>query len=319
MSPPVGRTMSNLALYMTSVLIWGSTWFAIEFQLGTVAPEVSVVYRYAIAAGLLFAWCIARGKRLAFSRRDHAWFALLGLLLFCLNYVLAYRSQIFITSALAAIVFSTILWMNILNARLLLGVRSTPKILVGAVLGIAGIVILFAPQVGELSFDDAAVLGSVLALGGAFVASLGNIASQQAQKQKLPVLQSNAWGMLYGCLFSAVIAGVAGFDFTFDFSAGYVISLAYLAVFGSVIAFGAYLTLLGRIGAHRAGYAMVLFPVVALTISALFEGLELTPSIFTGAALVIAGNLFVLQRAPRKAPETVPAEPALDPASGRGT
>ena len=319
MSPPVSRTMSNLALYITSVLIWGSTWFAIEFQLGTVAPEVSVVYRYAIAAGLLFAWCIARRKRLAFSPRDHAWFALLGLLLFCLNYVLAYRSQIYITSALAAIVFSTILWMNILNARVLLGIRSTRKILAGAVLGIAGIVILFAPQVGELSFDDAAVLGSALALGGAFVASLGNIASQQAQKLNLPVLQSNAWGMLYGCLFSAVIAGVAGFGFTFDYSAGYVVSLAYLAVFGSVIAFGAYLTLLGRIGANRAGYAMVLFPVVALTISALFEGLELTPAVFLGAALVILGNLFVLQRASRKAQKSLAADPALDPASGRGT
>lgn len=295
--------MSNLALYLISVLIWGSTWFAIEFQLGTVAPEVSVVYRYAAAAALLFAWCVYRGKRLAFGWREHAWFVLLGALLFCVNYVLAYRSQIYITSALAAIAFSTILWMNIINARLLFGIRSTPKVIAGAVLGIAGIVVLFAPQVGELSFGDAAIRGSLLALGGAFVASLGNMTSQKAQKHGLPVIQSNAWGMLYGCLLSLLITLAAGHEFRFEISTGYVVSLAYLTVFGSIIAFGAYLTLLGRIGAHRAGYAMVMFPVVALVLSATFEGLRIDWTTMTGTALVLAGNVFVLMPA-RPRPDT---------------
>jgi drug/metabolite transporter (DMT)-like permease len=69
-------------------------------------------------------------------------------------------------------------------------------------------------------------------------------------------------------------------------------------VFGSIIAFGAYLTLLGRIGAHRAGYAMVLFPVVALVLSMLFEGLKLDATILLGTCLVLAGNMFVLRRRP---------------------
>jgi drug/metabolite transporter (DMT)-like permease len=313
--------MSNLALYLISVLIWGSTWFAIEFQLGSVAPEVSVVYRYAAAAALLFAWCAYRNKRLAFGWREHVWFVLLGTLLFCLNYVLAYRSQIYITSALAAIAFSTILWMNIINARLLFGIRSTPKIIAGAILGIAGIVILFAPQIGELSLGDAAIRGSLLALGGAFVASLGNMASQKAQKRGLPVIQSNAWGMLYGCLISLLITLAAGHEFRFEVSAGYIVSLAYLSVFGSVIAFGAYLTLLGRIGAHRAGYAMVLFPVVALVLSAAFEGLQIDWTIVTGTALVLAGNLFVLRPDRRaKSPAAAPCrhEPAAPDAGSRG-
>ena len=286
--------MSNLLLYAVTVLIWGSTWFAIEFQLGSVEPEVSIAYRYAAASIILFAWCRLRGLRLRFGLRQHGWFLLLGLLLFCLNYILAYRAQIYISSALTAIAFSSIVWMNIINARLFFGVQSSRRVLIGSVLGIVGILILFAPQVRELKLTDSVFLGSVLAVVGALIASFGSMASQSAQKQKLPVVQSNAWGMLYGTILTTLVALFEGHSFTFDWSVGYVSSLAYLSIFGSIIAFGAYLTLLGRIGAHRAGYAMVMFPVVALILSALFEGLVIDANIVLGTAFVLAGNLFVL-------------------------
>jgi len=306
--------LSNSLLYVITVLIWGSTWFAIEFQLGVVAPEVSLVYRYAAAALLLFAWCRFKGLGLRFRARDHVWFAMLGLLLFGLNYVLAYRAQMFITSALTAIAFSAIVWMNIVNARLIFGTRASGRVLLGALLGVGGILTLFVPQIGDLSLSDSVLIGSLLAVGGALVASFGNMASQGAQKAGLPIMQSNAWGMFYGALFNAGVALYGGHAFTFDFSAGYIISLVYLSVFGSIVAFGAYLTLLGRIGAHRAGYAMVMFPVVALTLSALFEGLEIDATIVIGTTLVLAGNLFVLGEGRpklmrhRKAAEQVEAE-----------
>ena len=287
--------VSNLLLYLTAVLIWGSTWFAIEFQLGTVEPEVSIVYRYVIASALLFAWCRFRGLKLRFTLRQHGWFVLMGVFLFGLNYVFAYRAQVHITSALNAIAFSTIVWMNILNARLFFGVRSDPRVLVGSVLGIAGIVTLFAPQVSEISLSDTVFYGSVLAVLGALVASFGNMVSQGAQRQKLPVVQSNAWGMMYGAIFTGILAIADGHPFVFDASPGYVISLLYLAVFGSIAAFGAYLTLLGRIGAHKAGYAMVMFPVVALILSALFEGLRVDATVVVGTLLVLSGNVFVLR------------------------
>jgi len=287
--------MSNLWLYLIAVLIWGSTWFAIEFQLGTVEPEVSIVYRYISASLLLFGWCRYKKLNLRFSIRQHGVFALLGLLLFGLNYILAYRSQVYLTSALAAIVFSTIVWMNILNARLFFGIRAGRRTLFGSLLGIIGIVLLFAPQIREISFTDAVFFGSILAIGGALTASFGNMVSQSAQKSGLPVVQSNAWGMFYGGLLSAAYSIWAGYPFVFDGSVGYIVSLSYLTVFGSIFAFGAYLTLLGRIGAHKAGYAMVMFPVVALLLSTLFEGLELDLPIIVGTALVLAGNVFVLE------------------------
>ena len=288
--------MSNTFLYAVTVLIWGSTFFAIEFQLGTVAPEVSLVYRFAGAAVLLLAWSRIRGLNLAFKIREHAWFALLGIFLFGVNYVLAYRAQIYISSALTAIAFSTLLWMNIINSRIFFGVRAESRVLFGALLGIAGILTLFLPQVRELSLTDSVFFGSLLAVGGAFVASLGNMVSQAAQKRSLPVIQGNAWGMFYGSIVAAIIATMGGHAFNFDWSPAYVGSLAYLTVFGSIFAFGAYLTLLGRIGAHRAGYSMVLFPVLALVLSVLFEGLRIDASLIVGTALVLAGNVFVLKK-----------------------
>ena len=288
--------LSNTFLYLTAVLIWGSTWLAIEFQLGVVAPEVSIVYRYLAASAILFSYCKIKKLTTVFNSKSHLWFALMGLLMFCLNYILAYRAQIYITSALSAIAFSSMLWMNIINSRLFFGARIGGRIYLGASLGIIGIVVLFGPQVGDISLKDGVFFGSLLAVIGALAASFGNMASQASQKAKLPVVQSNAWSMLYGGVFTLLIAKLQGQEFTFDPSVAYIVSLAYLTVFGSVIAFGAYLTLLGRIGAHKAGYASVMFPVVALVLSILFEGLALDKYIVAGFALVLAGNLLVLTR-----------------------
>lgn len=288
--------MNNTILYAITVLVWGSTWLAIEYQLGVVEPEVSIFYRYVLASALLFLWCKYRKLSLLFKVKTHAWFALLGLFLFCLNYILTYRAQVHITSALAAIIFSSMLWMNIGLARVLFGVRSSGRVLLGTVLGIAGIAVIFAPEVEAVTITDGVFFGMVLALGGALSASCGNMVSQGAQKRALPVVQSNAWGMFYGALITGSVAVASGHEFNFDGTFTYIASLAYLALFGSVIAFGAYLTLLGRIGAHKAGYATVMFPVVALLLSSAFEGLRLDASILGGTTLVLLGNLLVLNR-----------------------
>jgi drug/metabolite transporter (DMT)-like permease len=303
--------VSNLFLYVITVLIWGTTWFAIEFQLGVVAPEVSIFYRYLGAALILFAWSRYRQLPLRYGVTQHAWFVVLGLLLFGINYVLAYRAQVHISSALTAIAFSTILWMNIINARLFFGVRASRRVLLGGALGIAGVVILFAPQIGELSLTDSVVLGSSLSVLSALVASFGNMASQAAQKAGLPIVQSNAWGMFYGAMFTGAYASAQGLAFNFELSTAYIVSLAYLTIFGSIVAFGAYLTLLGRIGAHKAGYSMVMFPVVALILSVLFEGLRIGPTTVFGIAMVLMGNLFILQ------PKTKSSRKLDKPSRGR--
>jgi drug/metabolite transporter (DMT)-like permease len=255
---------------------------------------VSVVWRYAIAATLLFAWCAATGRRLAYGAGAHLRFAGLGLLLFSLNYIATYSAQLYITSALNAVAFSTMMWMNVINARLFFGTRIEPRTWAGAVLGSAGILALFWPAVAAFSWNDVVLKGAALSLGGAFLASLGNMLSKRSQEHGLPIVQSNAWGMLYGTVITAAVAWQRGLPFVFEWRAGYVASLLYLAVFGSIVAFGAYLTLVGRIGPHRAGYAVVMFPVVAIVLSMLFEGLRPDPGQLAGIALVLAGNVLVL-------------------------
>jgi drug/metabolite transporter (DMT)-like permease len=294
----MGTVMINLLLYVVTVLIWGSTWYVIEFQLGTVAIEVSLAYRFLLAAALMFAWCGLRGKSLRFDWVTHRYFILMGFFLFGLNYLAAYSAQIYITSALNAIGFSAMLWMNIVNARMFLGRRIEPRTYAGAVLGIVGIIVLFWPEIQDVSWSDRIFIGAVISLTGAYLASMGNIVSHSAQQKKIPVMQSNAWGMLYGGLLNVVVALAQGKTFAFDSSPEYVMSLLFLAVFGSVIAFGCYLTLLGRIGVERAGYAVVMFPVVAVIVSALFEGLELDFHIYMGVVLALAGNVAILARRP---------------------
>jgi drug/metabolite transporter (DMT)-like permease len=285
-----------LGLYLTSVLIWGSTWLAITFQFGTVPPAVSVVYRFLLAAFILLAWCLYKRLPLRFTGREHLWMLLQGILLFGINYVCVYIAETAVASGLVAVVFSLIVFMNIAGARIFFGTPVKRATLLGAILGVIGILLVFLPEFSRESGNGDATLGLTLALIGAVSASAGNLLVSRNHRAGLPVVQMNTFGMFYGALMVAGYALVAGQPFVFDWSARYVLSLAYLALFGSIIAFGAFLTLIGRIGADRAGYVTVAIPVVALLFSALFEGLQWHLSLIAGMLLCLAGNVAVLRK-----------------------
>jgi len=302
--------LGNVSLYLATVFIWGSTWLAIKYQLGVVAPEVSIAYRFALAAALLIAWCLGRGLSLRFSLREHAWMALQGTLLFSLNYLLVYEATAFLTTGLVAVAFSTMVVMNIVNGALFFRLPVQPQVVVGAIIGLLGISLVFWPEVSDFGSSQKAFLGLGLALAGTLLASLGTMVSTQNQRNGLPVVQSNAIGMSYGALLMLVVASLSGQPLDFEVTAAYIGSLLYLSLFGSVLAFGCYLTLLGRIGPSRAAYAMVLFPVVALAISTVAEDFRWSAAAAGGALLVLAGNLLVLAgpaliRARRPAPDSV--------------
>ena len=288
------------------MLIWGSTWYAITFQLGVVHPILSVAYRYLIAAALLVGFCLARGKTLRFGPRDHLGIAAQGAFLFSLNYLLFYIAAGHLTSGLLALTFSTILLMNMLNGAWLFGFPVSGQVLAGGGLGFCGMALVFWPEVAGIDASRDTLFGILLAIVATYLASLGNMGSVYTQRRGLPVVQTNALGMAYGAAITlAVAAGAAALgqlELGFDPSFSYLVSLIYLAVFGSVLAFGAYLTLLGRIGADRAAYAMVVFPLVALAISTAFEGYRWTAPAVAGTVLILAGNLLVLKgrRAPKK-------------------
>lgn len=287
--------MNNLGLYLTSVLIWGSTWFAITFQLGAVPAEMSVAYRFALASGMLFAWCAVRRLRLAYSAREHAWMALQGGLLFGLNYVLVYLAEEQIASGLVALIFSLMTFSNIAATRVFLGTKIVRSTILAALLGVAGVGLVLLPELGNGTSRGSVWLGVAFALVSTVSASLGNVVAARNQRHGLPVMQANAWGMLYGAVAVAVYALGAGREWTFATTPAYVGSLLYLALFGSVIAFGAYLTLVGRIGADRAGYVGAMVPVVAVVLSTAFEGMAWHATTVAGIALCVGGNVLVLR------------------------
>jgi drug/metabolite transporter (DMT)-like permease len=288
--------MSDLFLYAATVLIWGSTWFAIKFQLGTVPPAVSVMWRFLAAAVLLLGYALIRRLPLRFSLRDHAWMLLQGLLLFCVNYVCVYLAEQYLASGLVAVVFSMLSVANIVGMRVFFGVPVYLLGLAGAVCGIAGVVLLFWPELRQFSTANGGSVGLALSLVSTLVASLGNMTATRNQRRGLPVLQVNGWSMLYGAGLMALYVALRGQPFMFDRSWPYLISWAYLTVFGTVLAFGAYLTLMSRIGADRAGYSMIAIPVVALAISTGLENLHWTAGMWTGVGLCLAGNILVLRR-----------------------
>src|SRR3990172_2453075 len=286
--------MQNTFLYILTVLIWGSTWYAITFQLEVVPPEWSVAYRFLLASLILFIYSKLRGLNLRFTLREQLFIAMQGLLLFSVNYILVYFSEIYINSGMVSVLFSSVIVFNVFFGAVLLRNPVRSRVLLGSLVGIAGLALIFWPELEGFDLQGGQALGLILALVSAVSASLGNIVSARNQRNKLPVIQTNAYGMLYGAIFTSIIAIVRGVPLTFDLSAGYVGSLLYLALLGSVIAFGSYLTLLGRIGADRAAYVTVLFPVIALLLSALFENLQLDWVQFSGFALVILGNGLVV-------------------------
>jgi drug/metabolite transporter (DMT)-like permease len=299
--------MNNLGLYLAAVLIWGSTWLVITFQLGTVPPEVSVAYRFGLAGVMLLLWSLVRKLRLSFSWRDHGWMALQGALLFGLNYVCVYLAESRISSGLVAVIFSLIVFFNIAGTRLFFKTPIRPTTIVAALLGVGGVALIFLPELRRPAQGREAVLGVIYSVVGTISACAGNLISARNQRRGLPVVQLNTFGMLYGAAFVALYAAALGRDFVFDPSLRYVLSLGYLALFGSVLAFGAYLTLVGRIGADRAGYTAAAIPIVALLLSVGFEGLRLgTPEVL-GILLCVAGNILVLRRRPADAPREAKA------------
>ena len=286
----------NALLYVVTVLIWGSSWLAIKYQLGSVDPMVSVAYRFLLASAISWLYCRFSGRLMRYSLRDHGFMFLQGASLFALNYWLFYLSELTLTSGLAAVIFSTIVVMNMMNGVLFLKNRLELRVVLGAGIGLFGIIVVFWPEVTDFESGSENLFAVSLAVLATLLASLGNIASARNQRKGIPVVQANTFGMTYGALLMLVLSGATGREFTFEVTLPYVSSLVFLSVFASIIAFWTYLTLLGRVGVERAAYATLFFPLVALGFSTVFEDYQWTASAGIGILLILAGNLLILKR-----------------------
>ena len=285
----------NMLLFITTVFVWGSTWLAIKFQIGDVDPMISVSYRFGLAALILIAYCRIRGLRLRFGALEHLFMAMQGLFLFSISYWLVYLAEGQLTSALVAVIYSMQVFFNSLNGFLIFKTPVRKRVITGGLLGLTGVSLIFWPEISEFEWTGPEMLGILFSFSSVFIASVGNILSARNQKYRLPVVQTNAFGMAYGALLLLGLSILTNKTFGFTLSVEYIGSLIYLALFGSIVAFGAYLTLLGRVGADKAAYAMLLIPIVALSISTVFEGYTWPLQAIFGLPLVLAGNILVLK------------------------
>jgi drug/metabolite transporter (DMT)-like permease len=297
------------ALYALCILIWGTTWYAITAQLGVLAPEVGVAIRFGLAALVLLAFCRVRGERLRFPARVHALIFAQGMAGFYASYVCVYAAERFVASGVVAVGYAASPLFGLILAWAFLGTRMSARVALGGVAGIVGVVLIFWREFTRLTTSEQVVWGAELTMASVLLASLSTIAVAAYQRQGVKGWGPLAWAMAYGACAAALHAFAHGAPWGWSWRPGFIGSLAWLSLAGSIVAFGAYYALVHRVGAAKAGYIGVLTPVVALVVSSLFENFAWTGLTMAGIALAIAGNVVAMWRgsAPRNAASAEPA------------
>jgi drug/metabolite transporter (DMT)-like permease len=283
-------------LFAACVLTWGTTWYAITFQLGHTPPEVGVALRFALAGSVVLALCIARRERLRFSLHEHALLALQGCFMYGVSYLCVYHAERHIVSGLVAVGYSASPLVTGLGARALFGAPLRGRFVLGGLLGLLGVALIFWPEFARASADRATSLGALFTVGSVLLSAIGSLTASRNRNNGLPFWPALGFGMLYGAAVSAVFALVMGHGFAPPAVASWWLSLFYLALAGSVMTFACFLTLQERIGPGRTASIGVMTPLLALVVSVAFEGLH--PEWFTllGAALAVTGNVMMLRR-----------------------
>lgn len=285
----------DLAAIAICTLAWGTTWYAITLQFGVVDPVVSLAYRFGLAAALLFAWCALRRERLALTRQQHAAALGLGAFNFAMDYALVYWAEERVTSAVVAVVFAALSFANLATFRVVFGQRAPGLAWGAAGLGVLGVAFLSWEELASAQVDARALAGIGLAFAGVCAASIGNVFARRGELAGASVAAFTGWAMLYGAAALALFALATGKAWVFDPSWTYVLSLAHLAVNGSVVAFLLYYALARRRGYAAASYTSALTPPVAMLLSSLLEAKTWGLAALAGVALVLAGQVLLLK------------------------
>lgn len=295
---PAAPVWLDPASIVICTLAWGTTWFAITLQFGAVDPIVSIVYRFALAAALLFAWCAMRGETVRLTLEQHLFTLGAGAFTFGVNYPLVYWAEERVTSAVVAIVFAAMAFVNQMAFRIVFRVRAPALAWVAALLGVAGVGLISWEEVIGAEIGGRAWAGIGLAFAAVIGASVGNLFSNKAQQVGAGTAALTGWAMAYGTALLTIFALVTGRAWTFDPSWRYVLSLLHLSLVGSVIAFALFFGLAKRRGYAIASYISALTPLVAMLVSSVFESKHWGWTAFGGAGLVLSGQ-FLLMRAQR--------------------
>lgn len=286
--------MSYLLL-ATVVFAWGFSWYAITLQVGEASAFVAVAYRFILAAAVICTTLIATGRWRFIPWRDQKWLALLGMCLFSMNFVSFYLAALYLPSGLLSVVFATAAIFGAFNARLFLGKRLEPRVLLAAALGVTGLALLLGPEIAAAQTTKAPWWTFALPILGTYLFSIGNIVSARLS-QSYPLPNIIAQGMIWGTLLLLTLCLITGQTFVLPASPLFWGGVVYLALVASLLAFLTYLTLVNRVGTARASYATVLFPILAMMVSTWAEGYHWTALSTLGLALALGGTVLTFAR-----------------------
>ena len=279
-------------------MIWGTTWYAITLQLGTVPPLASIVWRFGLASALLFLGCLIFRQNLRLTRAQHLAALGQGAFAFSISYSFTYASEGLVASAIVAVTFASLTFLNLVLFRIAAGQKAAAASWGGAILGLFGVAVLSGGEVLSAGFDRRAALGVGLALIATTASAFGNYFAWRGQNRGSEAIPSTAWAMAYGTGLLATYGLATGVEFRIDPTFTYVGSLLYLSIFGSVIAFGLYFTIARTIGYAMASYISALTPPIAMLVSVLFEGAHFGWTALAGLLLVLSGQALLI-RAPK--------------------
>lgn len=297
----------TILLYVMTVLIWGTTWIMMKYQLGEVAPAASLTYRYLGAGALVLAGAWLVGKTIRLTARQHLWCLLQGALMFSVNYWLTYLAAAHLTTGIVSVFFAGAAAVTMLLAALVFRRLPSSRAILGACLGIAGIALVFWPEVAAVALDGPELGAGALVVLSVFMFSAGGLIGARNLGSGMPRYGTIGWGMVHGGLVMAALTMVRGETFGFSLSIDYIGSLLWLTLLGSGAVFVLYFNVVARIGAEKASYATVLFPLVALTVSTFVEDYHWPLLALIGVPLALIGNGLVLSER-----STPPVAPGVD-------
>lgn len=287
--------LANWQLFAVCVLVWGTTWYAITWQIAELAPEFGVTLRFALAGMTILGFAAWRGMPLRFGARAHARFALQGAFMYGVSYVCVYHAEQHVVSGLVAVGYSASPLIVSLGARAAFGAPVSGRFLAGGLVGLLGVTLVFWPEIAKAPAGAGTTLGALFTVGAVLLSAVGSLSASRNRHHGLPFWPALGFGMLWGALASALLAAALGRAFVLPANGAWWLSLVYLAIAGSVLTFACYLTLQDRIGPGPAGTIGVMTPLLALLVSLMFEGYRPEAVTFVGAALAVAGNVAMLR------------------------
>jgi drug/metabolite transporter (DMT)-like permease len=292
---PSASPSRDYVAILVCTLAWGTTWYAITLQFGVVDPVVSVAWRFALAAALLFGWCLWRREPLRLGRRQQAATLGVGVFVIAIDYALTYWAEQRVVSGVVAVLFAALAFFNLIAFRLAFGQRAPRAAWLAASLGILGVALLSWSEIAASRLDSRAAVGLALTFGAVACAAVGNIFARRGEEAGAPLAAMMAWAMAYGSALLIVFALVTGRALTFEPTPRYVLSLLYLACIGSVLAFLLYYGLARRRGYTVSSYILALTPIIAMAMSSLFEGKSWGLAGLAGAGLALTGQWLLLR------------------------